>query len=89
LPAELQLLKLASEALAHGDVTRGRRLLREHRQRFAVPILRQEREGLELVARCQQNDAQARAQAAAFLAANQATMVAVTIRKACKLEPAR
>lgn len=89
LPAELKLLKAASEALSRGDLVRGSTLLREHRQRFAQPMLREERDGLELVARCQRGDQDARASALKFIAEHGSSMVTATIKQACKLEPNR
>ncbi len=80
---ELRLIRAASQALRAGDGAQARGLLSEHRRRFPLGTLTQERRGLELLLQCDGGGASARAQAEKFLAASPQSPLAESIRKRC------
>lgn len=86
LAAEVSLLSQAAEALAVKDVERARSMLNEHRRRFARPQLREERDGLSLLARCIEREGRAQDDALAFVSQRPTSVLAGQIRRACGLQ---
>jgi hypothetical protein len=85
LAHEMALLERASQALFAGDVEGARATLRAHRQRFHRTQLRQERDGLDLLADCMAQSGDARQLAAEFMQRNPASVLAARIERACGL----
>lgn len=85
LHAELNLLANATQQLEQGDTQAALRSLAEHRRRFARSQLRPEREGLEVLAHCQQKRAQAQKAARAYLARTPTAVLIARIEQACGL----
>lgn len=83
---ELTLLERASDLLAAGDFEGCLQNLAQHRQRFPAAMLVQERDGLEVLARCMKSPRLARAGAQRFVAAHAGGLLNARIRTACKLE---
>ncbi len=83
LADELRLLDRASVALSRGDPTTARTLLEQHRAQFARPVMIEEREGLELIARCQLDRSSAQADARAFLARAARSVLSARVARAC------
>ena len=86
LPDELALLQRADDALSAGDVERGLALLSQHRRQFAAPHLVEERDALELLARCTIDPAATRAQAKRFVLERPEAILNLRLRQACGLE---
>jgi hypothetical protein len=85
LAAEMSLLSQAADALANRDLGKARTVLSEHRQRFARPQLREEREGLLVLARCMERPEGAYSDALSFVRKSPASMLAARIKQACGL----
>lgn len=85
LRAEVSLLTRATEQLEQGDAQAALRSLQEHRRRFAHTQLQPEREGLEVLAHCQQKQPQAQAAARSYLARTPASMLVARIEQTCAL----
>jgi hypothetical protein len=85
LARERALLARAAERLAQGDVSAARALLDEHSSSFRRPQLREEREGLLVLARCLEDPSAARAQAQQFIARAPASVLIARIASACAL----
>jgi hypothetical protein len=90
LSQEVSLLDEAERSLGAGDVQRALALLSEHRARFPRAALREEREGLSVLARCVQARAGAREQetaareaARAFLARHPRSLLRARLEQAC------
>jgi hypothetical protein len=85
LAAEMSLLSAAEEALARGDLGKARSALSEHQRRFAQPKLREERDGLGVLARCKEQPESAHKQALAFVHKSPSSMLTARIKEACGL----
>jgi hypothetical protein len=83
LAAELRLLDRASRALSRGELVSARALLQQHRTSFANPVMVDEREGLELIVRCQLDATAAQADARAFLARAAHSVLSARVARAC------
>jgi hypothetical protein len=85
LHAEVSLLTRAEDQLERGDAQAALRSLQEHRRRFAHSQLQPEREGLEVLAHCQQKQAKSQAAARAYLARTPASLLVARIEHTCEL----
>lgn len=83
LRAEMTLLHDASAALDRGEVAQARSLLHAHRAQHANGQLREERQGLEVLARCMANDASAESSARAYLRSTPEGVLSARITSAC------
>jgi hypothetical protein len=85
LAQETTLLARAADLLNAGNAAAAKQLLEEHRRRFAHPLLREERDGLGVLARCIEQPARAQREARAFVARAPASLLVPRIDKACTL----
>jgi hypothetical protein len=83
LPAELALLGEADRALAAARPTQALALLESHAARFPSAALREERFGLEAIARCQLREPGAHERAAEFARAFPAAVLGQRVKLAC------
>ena len=83
LSAEMDLLSQASAALNAGDAAAARALLTTHRARYRDGQLRQERQALEVLARCVANEPGAGVAARAYLRRVPDGILAARIESAC------
>jgi hypothetical protein len=83
LAAQLALLSQASRALAEADVRRARDLLRQHEKLYRASPLREERNGLKVLASCLDHDPEAAPRAARYLRDTPHGVLDTRIRQAC------
>jgi hypothetical protein len=88
LGAEMTLLANAERALERGDVAAAHAALEQHRQKFEHGQLREERKGLEVLARCVSHEPKAAERARAYLKAAPEGVLAARIEAACGLKEA-
>jgi len=86
LRAEMTMLHAASLALDHGDIARARSMLNSHRTQYANGQLREERQGLEVLARCLAHEANAASGARAYLRSTPRGVLASRVARACLAE---
>jgi hypothetical protein len=86
LENELALIGDAQAALNAGDANKALAILKEHKTRFPRGQLAQERDGMQILARCANGSAGAKAQADAFVRAKPDSALAKRIRQACGVE---
>jgi hypothetical protein len=82
---EMELLSQAARLLAQHDITGARALLDQHRGSFERSQLREEREGLVVLAQCMEQPLTARQRARLFVASAPASVLVARIEKACTL----
>lgn len=83
LAAELALLAKAQRALRDGRASAALGLVQQHALRFPDGSLQEERDGIEVLARCMLNDEEAPRAARAFLADAPESPLAARVRKEC------
>jgi hypothetical protein len=81
----MALLSQAADALENKDVGKARTALNAHRQRFSRPQLREERDGLSVLARCLERPDSAQGEALSFVQKSPASILATRIKQACGL----
>jgi hypothetical protein len=86
LGQEMELLSRAARLLAQHDVAGARALLDQHRRSFERSQLREEREGLTVLAQCMEQPVNARQRARLFVASAPASVLVARIEKACALK---
>lgn len=86
LHGEMTLLSEASVALSRSDLRSARALLAKHRRQYGAGQLVQERRGLEVLAACMAQRADAMRSARGYLRANPDGVLAARVASACKLE---
>jgi hypothetical protein len=82
---ELSLLAAGQAAIQSGDLRKGIALLRSHKQRFPRGQFAQERDALIAIARCEGDQAGARAAGQKFMQTNPDSIHADRVRTACDL----
>jgi hypothetical protein len=82
----MELLSRAARLLAQHDVAGARALLDQHRRSFERSQLREEREGLTVLAQCMEQPVNARQRARLFVASAPASVLVARIEKACALK---
>lgn len=82
----MELLSHAARLLAQHDVPSARALLDQHRRSFGRSQLREEREGLTVLAQCMEQPVTARQRARLFVASAPASVLIARIQHACALD---
>jgi hypothetical protein len=83
LAAELALLDRASEALSRREPAVARVLLAQHRTRFGKPALAEERDALDLIARCQLDDDSVQVDVKTFLSRASQSVLGARVANSC------
>jgi hypothetical protein len=86
LGAELKMLGEAQAALRAGAPEHALALAAEHRASYPTGVMKEERDGIEVLAGCALGR-DYRAQAEAFVRSAQSSPLTARVRKACGLEP--
>jgi hypothetical protein len=83
LEAEMRCVRAADAALRGGHVNEAQTLLEQHAREFPAGTLSEERDGLRIVASCQNGDADASRSASLFLERSPHSLLAGRVRTAC------
>ena len=83
LDAEMRCVRAADAALRGGNVNQAESLLEQHAREFPLGTLSEERDGLRIVAGCQNGDSGATRAATAFLERSPRSLLAGRVRAAC------
>ncbi len=83
LEAEMRTVRAADAALRSGNVNEAEGLLEQHAREFPSGTLAEERDGLRLVASCQNGDSDSQRAAAQFLERAPHSLIAARVRAAC------
>ena len=83
LEAEMRTMRAADAALRTGNVNEAEGLLEQHAREFPSGTLAEERDGLRIVASCQNGDADSQRAAAQFLERAPRSLIAARVRAAC------
>jgi hypothetical protein len=83
LEAEMRCVRAADAALRGGHVNEAETLLEQHAREFPAGTLSEERDGLRIVASCQNGDADAARAASSFLQKSPRSLLAGRVRSAC------
>ena len=83
LEAEMRTVRAADAALRSGNVNEAEGLLEQHAREFPSGTLAEERDGLRIVASCQNGDSDSQRAAAQFLERAPRSLIAARVRAAC------
>lgn len=86
LRPEMAMLKRASDALTRGEPAEAHAILTQYRALFPGATLREEHDGLRVVAACMMGHPRAKASARQFLARASASVLAARVSNACDLD---